>query len=110
MLEELLKAREFHYFGIAAGKLSTRKARTRKALTQYVRRAYRGSARGVAYWARIAKLLWVSYENLLALRYWARRTEQCELARIERKVKRATKEGKRLKARHEHERSTGKGN
>lgn len=60
---DVLRAREFHYFGSAAGKFSKEKARAGRALTQYVRRAYGGSDRGIAYRACIAKPLWLSYEK-----------------------------------------------
>jgi hypothetical protein len=109
LLEELLKAREFHYFGVAAGKFRKHKTRTRKTLTKYVRRAYRGSARGVAYWGRVAKLLWLTYEHLLRLKYWAQRTERHELARMERKVTRSAREGRRLKARHQQKHENKRG-
>jgi hypothetical protein len=100
LLSELLKARQFHYFGIDAGKFRKHKTRSRKMLTEYVRRAYRGSIRGVAYWGRVANLLWLSYENFLQLRYWANRTQSCEIARLERKARRASKEKHRLAQRN----------
>jgi hypothetical protein len=105
LLRELLNAREFHYFGVAAGKLRKQNTRSRGILNKYVRRAYRGSDRGVAYWARLAKLLWLSYEHLLSLRYWAQRTEQRELARMQRKAIRSANEKQRLKARHQQQKA-----
>lgn len=100
-VNELQKAREFPYFGIDAGLFRAHKTRTRKALTKYVRRVYRGSARGVSYWSRIAKLVWLAYENFVQLRYWAQRTQTCEVLRLERKATRAWKEKRRLKLRHQ---------
>jgi hypothetical protein len=92
LLHDLIQAREFHYyFGLKIDRFRKHKTRSRKQLTRYVRRAYRGSARGVRYWARLAKILWLAYENLERMRLWARRACTCEAERLERQKRRARK-------------------
>ena len=102
LLNDLSQAREFHYFGLRAGLLREHKIWTRKQLTRYVRRAYRGSARGVRYWARLAKILWLAYEDLERMRYWAQRTRACEIERLERQKRRARKAKVRCARRRAH--------
>lgn len=102
LLNDLQQAREFHYFGLKAGLLREHKIWTRKQLTRYVRRAYRGSTRGVRYWARLAKILWLAYEDLERMRYWAQRTRACEIERLERQKRRARKAKVRCARRRAH--------
>jgi hypothetical protein len=70
MLAELRKAIDFpaFYHG-RPGKLS-RQARTKKLLKKFARRAYRGDPdrRGVAFWERVAWLIWNASVALTALR------------------------------------------
>jgi len=101
LVEDLRKAEEFPYFGVKVGRLSEQKAADRKKLTAFVRRAYRGSPRGVAYWARVAKVVWIAYERLLSMRYWAQRAEQCEIERLAKRAQRTFAEKARLRKRHE---------
>jgi hypothetical protein len=90
LLRDLIQAREFHYyFGLEIDRFRKHKTRSRKQLTRYVRRAYRGSTRGVRYWSRLAKILWLAYERLEQMRYWANRTRVCEIERLERQAHRA---------------------
>ena len=91
LLRDLGQAREFHYFGVEAGRLREHKLWTRKQLTRYVRRAYRGSARGVRYWGRLAKVLWLAYEDFERMRYWAQRARAYEIERFDRQKRRALK-------------------
>jgi hypothetical protein len=69
MLAEFRKAKDFHYFGVRAGKLNYSKSSTKALLKRFARTAYRGDAekRGLAFWERTAWLLWDAYlgvENL----------------------------------------------
>jgi hypothetical protein len=91
LLHDLEQAREFHYFGLKAGLLREHKLWTRKQLTHYVRRAYRESGRGVRYWGRLAKVLWLAYEDFERMRYWAQRARAYEIERFDRQKRRALK-------------------
>ena len=95
MLREFRSATEFHYFGHRRGKpgrkkprnpgkLIESKAATKKRLKKFARLAYRGDPdrRGVAFWERVAWLLWDSYAALMALRRRAERIKQQEIKRI----------------------------
>ena len=55
--------------------------------------------RGLLYWRRVAKLIWVAYENMLRLKIWAARAREGENARIARWQARAAKERARQKDR-----------
>jgi hypothetical protein len=84
MLAELRKALDFpaFYHG-RPGKLS-RQARTKKLLKKFARRAYRGDPdrRGVAFWERVAWLIWNASAALTALRARAEKIKQLEIQRI----------------------------
>src|SRR6266540_1298507 len=84
MLEELRKATEFHYYGLNPGKLTESKAATKRLLKKYARLAYRGDPdkRGVAFWERVAWLVWTSYDALMKLRTRAEKIKQREIERI----------------------------
>jgi hypothetical protein len=101
MLSELVKEREFLL--VRTSKNSKIRARWRRMLADHVRRAYVGDARGLLYWRRVAKVIWIAYENLLRLKLWAARTRDGEIARIARWEARAEKERARQKARRERE-------
>ena len=89
LLRDLEQAREFQYFGLKIERFREHKIWSHKQLTRYVRRAYRGSTRGVRYWGRLAKILWLAYEDLERMRYWAQRTRACEIERHHRQTRRA---------------------
>ncbi len=97
MLGDLVKRREFLL--ARASKHPKHRARWRRMLGDYVRRAYLGDARGLLYWRRVAKVLWIAYENLLRLKLWAARIRTKEEARLERWEARAEKERERQRAR-----------
>jgi hypothetical protein len=100
LLRDLIQAREFHYyFGLEIDRFRKHKTRSRKQLTRYVRRAYRGSTRGIRYWARLAKILWLAYEDLERMRYWANRARACEIERLDRKMQRKAESRARCKRR-----------
>ena len=99
MLGELVKKREFLL--VRASKQPKIKAQWRRMLGDYVRRAYLGDARGLLYWRRVSKVIWIAYENLLRLKLWAARTRDGEMARIAKWEARAEKERARQKARRE---------
>jgi hypothetical protein len=101
MLAELVDRREFLL--LRASEYSKNKARWRRLLAGYVRRAYLGDVRGLLYWRRVSKIIWVAYENFLRLKLWAARTRDGEVARIARWKARAEKERARQKARRERE-------
>jgi hypothetical protein len=95
LLREMRNATEFHYFGYwrskagaktahGSGKLTAPAAATKQLLKKYARRAYRGDAeqRGVAYWERVAWLVWDCYAHLMALRHRAETIKQQELKRL----------------------------
>ena len=84
------------------------KARWRKRLGEYVRRAYLGDRRGLLYWRRVGKVIWVAYENLLRLKVWAARTRDHEIERIERWEARADKERERVRAHRARKKAGGK--
>ncbi|SRR6266540_1774780 len=65
MLGGLVKQREFLL--ARASKHPKRRARWRRMLGDDVRRTYVGDARGLLYWRRVAKVIWIAYENLLRL-------------------------------------------
>jgi hypothetical protein len=66
--------------------LDRQQAAGKKSLRKFVHAAYRGdpARRGVAYWGRVAALLWEAHNKLMALRKRAERIKQCEIARVER--------------------------
>jgi hypothetical protein len=99
MLGELAKKREFLL--VRASKQPKIKAQWRRMLGDYVRRAYLGDARGLLYWRRVSKVIWIAYENLLRLKLWAARTQNGEIDRIATWEARAEKERARQKARRE---------
>jgi hypothetical protein len=96
LLSKLVKEREFQR--LRARSDLKNKARWRKRLGEYVRHAYLGDRRGLLYWRRVGKVIWVAYENLLRLKVWAARTRDHEIARIERWEARADKERERVRA------------
>ena len=89
LLRDLEQAREFQYFGLKIERFHEHKICSHKQLTRYVRQAYRGSARRVRYWGRLAKILWLAYEDLERMRYWANRARVFEMERLERQAHRA---------------------
>lgn len=97
MLGGLTKQREFVL--ARASKHPKHRARWRRMLGDYVRRTYLGDARGLLYWRRVAKVIWITYENLLRLKLWAARIRTKEEARLERWEARAEKERARQRAR-----------
>lgn len=97
MLGGLVKEREFLL--ARASKHPKHRAQWRRMLGDYVRRTYFGDARGLLYWRRVAKVIWIAYENLLRLKLWAARTRTKEEARLERWEARAEKERARQRAR-----------
>jgi hypothetical protein len=99
MLTALTNEREFVLARANAVSGKEQKAQWRKLLAQYVRRAYLGDERGLLYWRRVAKLIWVAYENMLRLKTWAARAREGEIARIARWQARAAKERVRQKNR-----------
>jgi hypothetical protein len=99
LLAALTNEREFVLARANAVSGKAQKAQWRKLLAQYVRRAYLGDERGLLYWRRIAKLIWVAYENMLRLKTWAARAREGEMARIARWQARAAKERARQKDR-----------
>ncbi|MDO8874695.1 MAG: hypothetical protein Q8M24_16245 [Pseudolabrys sp.] len=95
MLREFRKATEFHFFGHRHAKPGRKKPRnpgmltapasaTKKLLKKYARLAYRGDPerRGVAFWERVAWLVWNCYATLMALRCRAETIRQQELKRM----------------------------
>jgi hypothetical protein len=99
MLSELAQEREFLL--LRASKHPKNRARSRRLLADYVRRVYIGDVRGLLYWRRVAKVIWIAYENLLRLKLWAARTRDGEMARMARWQARAAKERDRQRARRE---------
>ena len=97
MLGGLVKEREFLL--ARASKHPKHRARSRRMLGDYVRRTYLGDARGLLYWRRVAKVIWIAYENLLRLKLWASRTQSKEQVRLARWQVRAEKERARQRAR-----------
>jgi hypothetical protein len=99
LLAALTKEREFVLALANAVSGKGQKAQWRKLLAQYVRRAYLGDERGLLYWRRVSKLIWVAYENMLRLKTWVARAREGEIARIARWQARAAKERARQKNR-----------
>lgn len=106
LLASLTKERAFVL--ARANTLSKKAQRTkwREMLAQYVRRAYLGDVRGLLYWRRVAKVIWVAYENMLRLKVSAALTRDGEIARIARWEARAEKERARQKARRARAKGT----
>jgi hypothetical protein len=106
LLSKLVKERDFLL--LRARSDLKNKARWRRRLGECVRRAYLGDRRGLLYWRRVGKVIWVAYENLLRLKVWAARTRDHEIARIERWEARADKERERVRAHRARKKAGGK--
>src|SRR4051794_15859362 len=61
LLGKLVKDRDFML--LSASKHPENAATGRKLLAEFVRQAYIGDPRGVTYWRRVSKVLWVAYEG-----------------------------------------------
>jgi hypothetical protein len=99
MIAELVTKREFLLARSGGRDKNKNRSRWRRLLANYVRRAYLGDERGLLYWRRVAKVIWVAYENMLRLKRWAAHTRDYEVERIARWETRAEKERLRQKAR-----------
>lgn len=98
MLRDFYHARRGLYFGYRRAKSNRRpppknpgvldkeNTRTKAALMEFARRAYRGDPerRGQVFWKRVAWLLWNAYEALMASRARCKDIEQREIKRISR--------------------------
>ena len=99
LLVQLTQERRFQLARAFKGGSTAQKAKWRSVLTDYVRRAYLGDVRGIQYWKRVAKVIWVAYENMLRLKLWAEKARKYEEQRIERWNARAAKERDRQRDR-----------
>ena len=95
MIGEFRQATDFHYFGHRSTKLGHKppknpgllddtNAASKEALMEFARLAYRWDPerRGQAFWQQIAKLLWNTYESLMASRQETAEIERREIERI----------------------------
>lgn len=92
MVREFREAQRSHYFGHktshgrrpAPGLLNYDKSLCRDALKDFARRAYRGDPdrRGIAFWRRVAWLLWNIYQALMAHRAQCEKIKQQETRRL----------------------------
>jgi hypothetical protein len=92
LLVKLTSDQEFLLARANARSQKAERTRWRKLFADYVRRAYCGDKRGLLYWRRVSKVIWVAYENMLRLKVWAARTRKGEWGRVERWQARAEKE------------------
>lgn len=106
MLAELRLAVDRYYFGVpgtvggnpvSPGKLRRSNTRARRSLRQYVRRAYRGDRRGIAFWDRVARLLWDTHESVLRLRRLAEKIERLERQRGQRTIEARTRRARYMR-------------
>ncbi len=94
MVREFRKAQRSHHFGHRTshgrrpvpGLLNFDKSLCRDALKDFARRAYRGDPdrRGVAFWRRVAWLVWNVYQALMAHRAQCEKIKRQEMKRLSR--------------------------
>lgn len=95
LLRDFRRAQKGHWFGHrrakprcrppkSPGRLTGLNTKTRGALIEFARRAYRGDSeeRGPIFWKRVAALIWQSYVNFRKLRAQCNEIKQREMKRI----------------------------
>lgn len=85
------------------GDKSMNKEVTLQELRGFTRKQYGKDQRGIAYWQRVAKILWLGYSAYLVMRVVAAKAVDAAIGRGKKEARRKLAERKRLMERHKRE-------